>query len=760
MAKIFNKFGLKRDLNLADIPNKKQALNNLLDGLADGSESFTWEDIEVIRDIYLSELSNGTFTSASDATVKKILLNGQLSVYEPLITLENRFDKAYFTTSEPFFAGGDGLTASYFDTNAVQRTTQDDPASTFNGFDSQLLIKTDNFWERGNFVYTNKIIVDFASLYGGVQWEGYFKPSSDGNHTLRIRTGGFLKVEFDDKTEPRDFTFDPTTGTFNYNNFNFAKLTTLTDQTRLDQSDDLSTAVIVGTGTPLGQTRIVDLFLGSLVKWEAYKIRITYFIDQEAVPVDTDVSKSIDINMIAPGYGESNLNYKSLFTKNYFQNYDIGDFRDFVENSISLGGTEIGSKGTIGDTQGTFISSGESPSSGDSYRNVNNINPIISYYKFPKNKAEVETAIGGCNVQTNITTISISDNGQPNSTEGIEIGNYVFGSGIQAGTRVVNVVINSNIEVSPAPNGTATNTTLTFVDHRGLVGFGTGDVYEDKVDSITNGFNLTDIEQNQIILASGLSFTYDDDTNTTANITATGRLASEYDGTTITLKNGPSSNLISNQRFYVYHTAGLNDNGLKFFCQGVLKARLLATQSDTTSNSVTITVDDVTDITNNMYVHAFPSVNFGERADGSATELFSKVQVTNISGTTLTLTGVGGVPALLSALEYNPEKIKNIVFTSTDVNKEVCFKPTDTSPPFAANSLGLTTPFSVALVDDFTSNGGGNLNNNGKVTYSQLEIKHDTNIASNVIAYGSETISNYLPIEDNNGNTFYVLLGN
>lgn len=760
MAKIFSKFGLKRDLNLSDIPNKKQALNNLLDGLADGAESFTWEDIEVIRDIYLSGLSNSTFTSASDATVKKILPNGQLSVYEPLITLENRFDKAYFTTSEPFFAGGDGLTASYYDTNAVERATPEDPASDFNGFDSQLLIKTDNFWERGNFVYTNKIIIDFASLYGGVQWEGYFKPSSDGNHTLRIRTDGFLRVEFDDKTEARDFTFDPTTGTFNYNNYDFTKLTSLVDQTKLDQSSDLATAVIVGPGTPLGQNRLVDIPLGSLVKWEAYKIRITYFVDQEAVPADTDISKSIDINIIAPGSGEANLNYKSLFTKNYFQNYDIGDFRSFVENSISLGGTEIGSKGTIGDVQGTFISAGQSSTAGDSYRNVNNINPIVSYYKFPNNKAEVETSISGCNVQNSITTIAISNNGQPNSTEGIEIGNYVFGSGIQSGTRVVNVVINSNIEVSPAPNGTATNTTLTFVDHRGLAGFGTGDVYENRIDNITDALNLSDIEENQIVLASGLSFTYNDDTNGTTGINATARLISDYDGTTINLKNGPSSNLISNQRFYIYQTAGLNDTGLKYFCQGVLKARLLATQSDTSSNSVSITLDDVTGITNNMYVHAFPAVNFGERADGTATELFSKVQVTNISGNTITITGVGGVPALLSALEYNPEKIKNIVFTSTDVNKEVCFKPTDTSPPFAANSLGLTTPFNVALVDDFTSNGGGNLNNNGKVTYSQLEIKHDTNIAGNVVAYGSETISNYLPIEDNNGNIFYVLLGN
>ena len=187
----------------------------------------------------------------------------------------------------------------------------------------------------------------------------------------------------------------------------------------------------------------------------------------------------------------------------------------------------------------------------------------------------------------------------------------------------------------------------------------------------------------------------------------------------------------------------------------------MVTQNDTALNSINITVDDVTGITTDMYVHAFPAVNFGERSDGTVNELFSKVRVTNISGTTLTLTGVDGVPVLLSGLEYNSEKIKNIVFTSTDVNKEVCFRPTDTSPPFAANAAGLTTPFNVSLVNDFTSNSGGVLNDYSKVTYSALEIKHDTNnINDNISAYApEETISDYLPIEDSAGNTFYILLG-
>jgi len=519
---------------------------------------------------------------------------------------------------------------------------------------------------------------------------------------------------------------------------------------------------VFGTTNSLSAYRTIDVSLGSLAQWEAYKIRITWFIDEDSIPEGDEIEKRIDINLIDPQRGEIDLNYKELFTRNYFQNYDIGDFRSFVETSISVGGTGVGLQGTIGDVQGTFITSSETPEPADSYANVNNFNPIVSYYSFPNSISEVETIITGCNVQNSISTVTIS-NSQPNSTEGIEIGNFVFGNGIVPGTRVTNVVINNSIEIDPRPVGTYNSSSLTFVNHRALAAFGNGNVYEDRIETITNSYGLSDISKDQIVLSDGLSFTYDDNTEGDPGVVAVGRLVDLYNGSNILLKNATTSNLIGNQRFYVYQTSGLTDEGLKFFCQGVIKQRLLATQNDTASASVVLDLDDVTDITLNDYVHAFPAVNFAERLDGSVKELYSKVRVTNIDSVNnrITISHIdGSSPALLTVLEYNPAKIKNIVFTSSDVNKEVCFKPTDTSPPFAANSTGLTTSFGVALVNDFSSNaGGGNLNNNSTVAYNDLEIRHDTNVAGNVIVYNEENISHYLPIEDDAGNTFYMILG-
>jgi hypothetical protein len=536
MAKTFTKFGLKRDLNLADIPDKKIALNNILDELRGGKESFTWEDIEVLKNISLTTISKSTFTNAANATVKKVSSNGTLQIYEPLITLENRFDKAYFTTSEPFFSGGDGLTAEYYDNDAIIREIPGNPSSAFTGFDINAITKTDNFWEQGNFVYGNKIILELLSLYGGVKWEGYFKPSSDGLHTLRITSGGFIKVEFDDLTESREFTFNPGTGSFDYNNYNFNRMNVLVDQTRLNSSD-LPNAVIVGTSSKLGESRSVDVSLGSLSKWEAYKIRITYFIDEQSIPEDANISKSIDINISDPADRTfNNINYKRLFTRDYFQNYDIGDFRAFIENSISRSGTEIGLQGTVGDVEGTYTLGGVQPEPGDSYRNVTNFNPIVSYHEFPNSIAEVQEVVDGCSITQFATNIKV-DNNEPNSTERIEVGNYVFGPGIQIGTRVTKVVINDSIEIYPVPVISTPNAQLTFVNHTGLVGYGVGVVSSTNVTSIVADYNKNDFKNDQILLSDGLSVSYTDERQTPAtNKTATGKLISKFDGTTITFR--------------------------------------------------------------------------------------------------------------------------------------------------------------------------------------------------------------------------------
>jgi len=766
MAKVFTKFGLKRDLNLSDLPNRTDALNNILKGLQQGTESFTAEDIELLKDIFVSDITKTTFTDASDATVLELKESGISAPYDPLITFSNRIDKAYFTTSEPFFFGGDGPTTRYYDNAAIVRSTPGNAATNFEGFEENSVAETTLFWERGNFFFDGKFLAELVSIYGAVEWTGYFKPVQNGVHNLRIITRGFLKVEFDDLSQTRDFTFDPGTGTFNYNNNDFDLLNVVVDQTRLDQSTNLSTATIVNTNnSPLGDARTVTINLGSLSAYEAYKIRITHFISEDAVPTGVDISRAINFDILPPSSGSYiDLNYKYLYSESYFTNYNIGDFKAFIDKTISLGGTEIGSNGTIGDVSGSFIESTETPTLGDSYKNLNNLFPIISYYQFPNNISSVEKDVAGCSLVSGRSIISFDENvnTEPDPTENIEIGNYVFGTGIPVGCRVTKVIQQSSIEVSPTPTTTGT-VTLTFVNHRGLVSYGIGDVANNNVTNITDSFSLTDIKTNQILLSNGLSFTYNDDTIGVPGSTADGKLIQEYDGSQIILKNTDTPAAIGNQKFYIYQTSGLNSDGLDFFCQDAVKTRLLATNNDTTSDTVILQVEDTSEISLGDYVHAFPTINYGTRSDGSVTETFSRVQVTEIDvagvpNTVKITRTVGTGAALLSGLEYNPDKIKNIVFTTSDINKEVCFRPTDTSPPFSANSTGLTTPNDVSFVDDFTSNGGGNFNPDSTITYSDLNIVTNENNLY-LINPAIDRVTKYIPITDSTGTEYYIMMG-
>ena len=763
MAKVFTKFGLKRDLNLSDIPNRTDALDNILKGLQEGTESFTSQDIELLKNIFLSDITKSTFIDASSATILELQENGISTPYDPLITFENRIDRAYFTTSEPFFFGGDSPTTRYYDNSAIVRSTPGNASSNFEGFLENSVAETTFFWERGNFIFDGKFLPELLSLYGAVEWTGYFKPTIDGVHNLRIFTRGFLKVEFDDLSQSRDFTFDPGTGTFDYNNNDFDLMNVVVDQTRLNQSTNLSTAFIVNTSNSiLGDTRSVTINLGTLAAYEAYKIRITHFISEDAIPTGKDISRAINFDILTPSSGSYiDLNYKYLYNESYFTNYNIGNFKEFIDNTISLGGTNIGSSGTIGDVSGSFIESTATPALGDSYRNLNNLSPIISNYQFPNSITEVEENVTGCILVSGRKSIVFNSNinTEANPTERIEIGNYVFGTGIPVGSRVSKIVAQFSIEIDPAPTLGGT-VTLTFVDHRGLVSYGVGNVAENGVTNITNAFNLTNIKTNQILLSNGLSFTYDNDTTGINGQTSVGSLVQEYNGTNIIFKDTTSSTVIGNQKFYVYQTSGLNSDGLDFFCQDAVKTRLLASQTNTTSNSVTLEVEDVSEISLNDYVHAFPTINFGTRPDGSVSETFSRVQVTAINplatpNPTITITRTSGTgAALLSALEYNPAKIKNIVFTTSDINKEVCFRPTDTSPPFSANSTGLTTTFDVSFVEDF----GGVFNPESTIVYSDLNIVTDEANIYNINPL-VDRVTKYIPIQDSTGVEYYIMMG-
>jgi hypothetical protein len=636
MAKIFAKFGAVRDENLNDLTSGEVALNILLNRIKGGAESFTSADLELIRGLFSTNVTSGTLDSAADATVTVTGSNGLQTVYDPLITLANRFDRAYFTTSEPYFLGGDGPTARYFDNNQIIRSGAG-ATTNFLGFNQvfdtedgrvipnpatgiELASDVDNFWEEGDFYYGNKIRNKLLSAYGGVEWTGYFKPTVTGNWSWVINTTGYVKVEFDNREAPsKGFTFNPSTGTFKLNDTDFRNpqgLTTLVDQTKLSDAGIPISASISGnitnatdkgvnygrfgsggtaflsqtttgsgiyfnigrdiangnlvitstfpttggidgynvgdtftiSGSLVGQTgnditltltdvggyyifnsvtnqqlgtatigtnRELTINLGDLVAYEAYKFRISFFIDEDSVDkmneiqVSGPIIKQIIFDRRPPDVTTTtssayDFDYKYLYGDRYFDFYNIGDFKKFIDSSISSGGSRIGNKRAVGDT----TSSAEG-SPGDKYAALLNLNPVVSYYQAPlTTSAEELITIRTGNVSSLTRNIVLGNtnptNGQllPNKTENIEIGNYVVGPGIPIGSRVVSVTINDSVLIDRTPTSTTTSATLNFIPHKGLVGFGKGGYYTGSA-SNADGFALGQRALSSLSIKSG-----------------------------------------------------------------------------------------------------------------------------------------------------------------------------------------------------------------------------------------------------------------
>ena len=267
-VKLFNRIGLRRDFNLSDLINAESALNNILrtDSMSDG-ESFTVEDIAPIKDIYVTDITSATFLTLDGIMVEftQILIDPDTGLaavdnednpvpYRPFVKIKNRLDTAYFTTGEPFFFGGDGPTATYYDarniirepdaltlnavyqigdvvlsSNNIYRVIQANSSTStvlshvtgsqdgflferaydnkevfFNGtydvITGEERTESDNFWERGFFLYGDKIRDSYLSTLGGVRWNGYFKPTQSGSHRFYIRSSGNVQFRFQDSS--------------------------------------------------------------------------------------------------------------------------------------------------------------------------------------------------------------------------------------------------------------------------------------------------------------------------------------------------------------------------------------------------------------------------------------------------------------------------------------------------------------------------------------------------------------------------------
>ena len=663
--KSYKRIGIRRDNNLGDLADARLSLNNLLDTLVDGeSSTFISEDLDAIRSIFAYNFSSSGYRQIIGSKAQFTNNNGVNVDFLPRITYQNQLDKFKVFSGVPRVAGGDGLTAKYYNFNQVFEDTV--------GIFSGTPFKVDNFWEAGNFNYTGKITPEAVNANGGVEWSGYFIPTSSGQHTFSVNTTALMSFEFETEgytsgigtyTEHSRIglssTFVGSGGVGNVitlatpantnfigigqsvSNANIVVGTVVASYVRSNGVINLtpptgSANAITSTITSgnivfskaIGQDTRITHSTYALEAQRRYHIRARYYIPQSIDAIG--VIRNINFDILYPGSASSsNLRYNSLFSDDYdFSDAAKGQFNIFLDNSILAGGGTLGS----------IVTS-------DEYVKIKSTKKIDIKYA-PKTSLGAITKATVSGTTTNDTkTISISN------TSGIEIGNFIFGTGIPENTVVNDIVINSFITTNNSSTISG-STTLTFIDHRGFVKRGVGSV---------SGTTLT--------LSSG------DTTNLKSKMVVIGGTVTQYTGITTTglastVTVSPSQTVGAGTTLFFYQSRGLIDEGLAAFCVPAV-TRCMFTSSPTTLGATVINIIDTTGVADGMRV-------LGAQFGVGTT-------VSSFTGTSITIS-----PATIAGIASGG----NFTVTSTpegEGDRSLCCPPTDTSPPFSPTEDGLET---------------------------------------------------------------------
>tara|TARA_R100000030_G_scaffold25261_1_gene18355 strand:+ start:263 stop:2497 length:2235 start_codon:yes stop_codon:yes gene_type:complete len=739
--KIFRRVGLRRDFNFADLSDPKEALNNLLDTLVDDIDStFISEDLNAIRNIFAEGLTNGGYQDIIGSAVQTTDTNGINQAIVPRITYQNRLDKFEVTSGSPRLNGGNGLTANYFNQDAVEETTE-----VFTGISTGGEIPSDTFWEMGNFDWTGKIHPQSVNAAGGVKYEGYFIPQATGVYNFSLNSSLGYTADFQKDGYEEDENGNQTAASIAL----VGAGNTYTEQARVglahtvtvtaDAANDKITVPItslrnVGYGMSVSGSGIregttienidggqINIGNGEIIlsnsdgdpltsngsitatffrnagikakhnfntylleKYRRYRVRFRVF-----VPPGTNgftIDKNAEFTFDPPDSTSNYLRYNNLYSLDYdFTNAGKGDFNKFLDQSVLFGGGLIG-----GTTQPGYVK-------------VKSLKKVDIKY-VPK------TSLGGITRKSftadwtaGSKRISVGD------TTDIEVGNYIFASttGLTGNTntpvRVVQVITNLTLIVDQTFTGSGTGQTLTVINHRGFVKRVTASASSGTL-NMSNG-DTAGLKSKMIaIWNGGTKYT---------GITTSGN------NTQITLS--PSQGF-GTRAVYFYESRGLVDQSLTAFCVPA-QTRCLIVTSNATTGDTSLTVESTTGVGNGWTVQGFP-FNPGTTVNGAP------------SGTTVNLN-----QPIIKDIAAGA----NFTVTNSGGDRQLCCPPTDTSPPFNPTEEGLNTTASEP-----------NLKlNDGNIKFDEFTATIDANKVS--IYSASDKSNNRLKFRGGDGVTYDLL---
>ena len=700
----YKRIGIRRDRNLGDLQDKGLSLNNLLDTLVDGTSStFISEDLDAIRNIFAYNLSSDGYREIIGSRVQSTDNNGVNIDFLPRITYQNRLDKLKIFSGVPRINGGNGLTAKYYNFNQVIN-----PIPITGEVFTGTPIKQDNFWEEAQFDYSQKITSEAVDVNGGVEWSGYFIPTASGSHRFEVRTSALMSFEFETEgytsgigTYAEHSRIGLTTTFLGSGDVgNAITLATPSNTKFIGIGQSVSNAnIVVGTlvenyntstgvitlTPPSGSVNAITSTINSeditfskaigqetrilhttyaLEKQKPYHIRFRYYIPSNFDAIN--VVRYFVVDFRRPDdFNDDELRYNYLYASDYdFSQSAKGDFNIFLDNSVLAGG------GTLGN-----------PASSAGYVKIKSTKKIDIKYAPKTSLAGITKATVSGTTTNGTKVISITN------TSGIELGNFIFGTGIPENTVVDDIVINNFIIASTASTASG-STTLTFIDHRGFVKRGVGSISGTTL-TLSSG-DTTNLKSKMVVIGDGVT--------QYTGITTTGSTSAVTVSPSQTVAVGTPTPL------YFYQSRGLIDEGLAAFCVPAV-TRCMFASSSIPSGTATLDVVDTTGVAINMRVLG------AQFASGTTVSNFTSTQIV-ISTTTIAAIASGG----------------NFTVTSTPAeegDRSLCCPPTDTSPPFSPTENGLDTTVGFP---NLKINGGNIKFDSLTATVSEGNI---TNIASN-----------------------------
>ena len=767
MARSFYKLGLRRDLNLTDLPNKRAALNNLLAGLGvPVGESFVSEDLDVIRKIQATTLVNEDMLKIAGAALKETVYNPEtLSVesvlVEPVVKLKDRLEYSKFTIGEaPYFFGGNGLTARYFESSEIDTTDANTnwifgeevagalPASDIFGSPANIELNdiadpvySEIFWEQGRFSWIAQLHPALTNnIYGGVEWNGVFKPTENGSHTFNISSNHFHTFEFQTgesgynvlhrrslkeiqfifsaissgtntiqlteplvaKTlmegdilinpnysqfqDPEDTDYEGTPITISEINYRTGEIT-LSSAFLPTGSDPTTISLLTSRmsyGVDGGSIQIPVL---NLRAFQSYNIRIRYWIPDLGVATDQLGQLSYNIGMSTPTGGGTYLRYTYLYSENY-PNDAGGDFLTFYNKRINNGGGFVGGSG----------------SARSNYEQIQSTGILNISYEPPTDS--VRRVISSFSIDAGALTYT------NDITDQIEAGNFLYAKDstysdvFSPNTIVTAVNVSESIFPSNPPNRTASGGDLTVIDHRGLVAY-------DLLATIVNGtitfsgnsavqYNLGFIKYGDIIRA-GRPLTQTEYTNQRLGTNNYYKSVSGVNYSTVTDTSYTGSPMAvtgtwasgGNPGVFFYRPIGLRNKTMDTLCGDVRNATLTADIAAAGATSFTATVKSYEGIPYTAKNVAFPDSgsydyyiqhpNFtGSNAKiNYAASSFSAGVATIVLASGYASTGAINSPATFA--------IARVATGGTPEDRQICFPQNDTAPPFISENEGLRT---------------------------------------------------------------------